>query len=673
MSMGQYDVIGDEIAVTLPFNSTYYRDLLCNRSCMNRYVLQYIDSTRNIDWTRYDNWSYDNGWLFEPDGTAEMIIMNYRRIPNNSNSWFWSSNYGGEASLAISSITFDGVTIGFHNGVTALNLLHATGRSEIILEHEFSHKLFGLYGIPLSFDGYHINMGFMTPGHNETSYLYTPMERSAPIVDYVPINFINTTGIYNDTLPDFVESGISFKIKIPGTSDDHIWIANHQKKSLYDGIARGGSNCYTTNFAEIDPYCSDGKGLFIYRQGTGCSNTNQPYDITSAEGKFTWDTNRTVSVPPQNYHHALGFSMPILKTLVGKRYAGKDKYNKHHAYPITNYGTWITDNECSDLYNDFNISLSYRGDSFDPFNIGYDEVFSPYSNPSSSFCDSTLTGLTIALMEQNSTTGAIIVKIYYNNDTQALIDLPPSKPKNLRVVKDFFGADTGVFGGGDPGTFHPKITWDKNIEPDFNTTSYLSNPEEVEPKYHLYRGYNTDCESEPTYSFLAAVNHNDSIYIDNSLTLYDPEHATIQYCTGDLLTYSYKILAKDKHGSESVKSERGMVSGYSTECGGGDEDNRQVSNNENQSDIPVVFSLKQNYPNPFNPTTNIQYDLPSDNFVSIKIFDITGREITTLVNEFKTAGRYSVGFNGANISSGIYYYKIEAGNFTQVRKMILLK
>jgi len=84
--------------------------------------------------------------------------------------------------------------------------------------------------------------------------------------------------------------------------------------------------------------------------------------------------------------------------------------------------------------------------------------------------------------------------------------------------------------------------------------------------------------------------------------------------------------------------------------------------------------LRQNYPNPFNPSTNIQYDLPFDNFVSIKIYDILGKEVNTIVNEFKNAGSYIVLFNGSNFSSGIYYYKIKTGNVNQVKKkMILLK
>ncbi|MBS1516852.1 MAG: T9SS type A sorting domain-containing protein [Bacteroidetes bacterium] len=85
------------------------------------------------------------------------------------------------------------------------------------------------------------------------------------------------------------------------------------------------------------------------------------------------------------------------------------------------------------------------------------------------------------------------------------------------------------------------------------------------------------------------------------------------------------------------------------------------------------FELNQNYPNPFNPSTNIQYDLPSDNFVTIKVYNSLGKEVMSHINEYKTAGRYIVSFSGADLSNGVYYYKIKAGGFEQVRKMVLLK
>jgi photosystem II stability/assembly factor-like uncharacterized protein len=85
------------------------------------------------------------------------------------------------------------------------------------------------------------------------------------------------------------------------------------------------------------------------------------------------------------------------------------------------------------------------------------------------------------------------------------------------------------------------------------------------------------------------------------------------------------------------------------------------------------YALSQNYPNPFNPVTKIKYDLPIDGNVIIKIFDISGRLINTLVNEYKVAGRFETDFHGKNLSSGVYYYKIESGEFSQVKKMILIK
>ncbi|HKJ81940.1 MAG TPA: YCF48-related protein [Ignavibacteriaceae bacterium] len=89
--------------------------------------------------------------------------------------------------------------------------------------------------------------------------------------------------------------------------------------------------------------------------------------------------------------------------------------------------------------------------------------------------------------------------------------------------------------------------------------------------------------------------------------------------------------------------------------------------------IPTDYSLYQNYPNPFNPTTVIRYRLPANSFVMLKVYDILGRKVSTLVNEEKTAGTYEVEFNGINLSSGVYFYKIQAGDFISTKKFILLR
>jgi hypothetical protein len=91
------------------------------------------------------------------------------------------------------------------------------------------------------------------------------------------------------------------------------------------------------------------------------------------------------------------------------------------------------------------------------------------------------------------------------------------------------------------------------------------------------------------------------------------------------------------------------------------------------TDVPTEYSLYSNYPNPFNPTTNIKFDLPSDGLVQLKVFDILGNEVATLINEQKVAGRYEVNFNASSLASGVYIYKIQAGSFINSKKMILLK
>ncbi len=93
--------------------------------------------------------------------------------------------------------------------------------------------------------------------------------------------------------------------------------------------------------------------------------------------------------------------------------------------------------------------------------------------------------------------------------------------------------------------------------------------------------------------------------------------------------------------------------------------------------IPVKFELSQNYPNPFNPATTIKYNIPQKSIVALKIYDILGNEIITLVNEEKPAGDYEVEFNTQssikNPASGIYFYQLRAGDYIKTKKMILLK
>ena len=89
--------------------------------------------------------------------------------------------------------------------------------------------------------------------------------------------------------------------------------------------------------------------------------------------------------------------------------------------------------------------------------------------------------------------------------------------------------------------------------------------------------------------------------------------------------------------------------------------------------MPAHFALLQNYPNPFNPSTSISFDMSVSGFVSLKVYDLLGREVATLVNEVRPAGTHSATWTAAGVSSGVYIYKMESGSFVATKRMLLIK
>jgi len=98
-----------------------------------------------------------------------------------------------------------------------------------------------------------------------------------------------------------------------------------------------------------------------------------------------------------------------------------------------------------------------------------------------------------------------------------------------------------------------------------------------------------------------------------------------------------------------------------------------LDNNQIKNKTPEEFSLEQNYPNPFNPNTKISFSIPTQELVTIKIYDILGRQVDILMNDIKTPGNYEVNFNAEKLPSGTYIYEIRAGKFIETKKMVLMK
>jgi hypothetical protein len=103
-------------------------------------------------------------------------------------------------------------------------------------------------------------------------------------------------------------------------------------------------------------------------------------------------------------------------------------------------------------------------------------------------------------------------------------------------------------------------------------------------------------------------------------------------------------------------------------CGGA----KIIAQNSTET-VPQEFELTQNYPNPFNPTTTLKYAVPKNVYVTIKIYNTLGAEVATLVNEEKPAGFYELTFDGSRYASGMYFYRMTAGEFTETKKLILMK
>ncbi len=214
----------------------------------------------------------------------------------------------------------------------------------------------------------------------------------------------------------------------------------------------------------------------------------------------------------------------------------------------------------------------------------------------------------------------------------------------------------------------------------------LYEPNEIDPRFHGDRLYEPDNDKSPfTKQQRIAIqqNINDAVTTSKINEERKIEILKTQSDLGNVKAQKelqVKMALKDVNKPQRPKNiiEHMKIVNSDIQKVFGSKDYKTGSN---KPQIPTVFKLHQNYPNPFNPSATIKYDLPKDTKVTIKIYDILGREIRTLVNEFKQAGYYQAIFDGTNFASGVYFYRIEAGNpgsksgtsFVDSKKMVLVK
>lgn len=174
-----------------------------------------------------------------------------------------------------------------------------------------------------------------------------------------------------------------------------------------------------------------------------------------------------------------------------------------------------------------------------------------------------------------------------------------------------------------------ELAWDESVEKDFQY-------------YAIYRSL--DSEFTPDTMITSTYTTTNNYFNDNEVI--------------EGYTYYYHISAVDYSGNYSEFSEKVYA---------------LITDVQLDIDIPTVYELGQNYPNPFNPSTVVNYSIPESGLVTLKVFNILGQEIVELVNEVKQVGVYEVSFNASSLTTGMYIYRIQSGDFTSTKKMILIK
>jgi hypothetical protein len=673
-SRGHLHIVGRAISIILDHEYQYYQ----NNGGIHRVndeIYQKLNALGTIDWRDYDKWkavTTETGYSFvyQPDGYVDMIYKILRShaplidlpcggIATLDYSESQGDNYlidpvhqiyinGGSTSIYGSGITLTPSYSGTEGGADYSPYAALTKNAVVSFSgHEHGHYLFGCG---------HSNYGKMCG----TGAPYGVDEALSPW-ESIKMNYMQPVAVdYNNpyySIGDFSSrdnniTGQVLQVPING-SDEFFLIASRRKVSRYDKIMWGDT-------ARGEPYRiinqDYGKGVYIYHTPSGY-NYPPNMDQECADGLYTWQFQGYQYPDWSNeqeveYYIRTGVSYDndlsggSLQCADGKSvitWFGLGKKN-----PVLNTdGTDRVFTNRSEVWT----SREFQGDRWDAWNVGYNEIFSPYSSPNTKTWGNNYSGVFIWYDSLNPVTNTAMFRIYKagqgglsENDILALT--PPSRPMGLKVeltncVNSYA---------------YPKVTWLHNMEPDMLRSGNVK-------RYRIYRTQPVDSSIVPlNYSPLNVTDFDAGSmpqFIDYSI----PVACTYFDGNTNILNVRYQVTAIDNSDKESVRSDFASLA-YSSIVTGTHSQNRST---------PYEYRLYQNYPNPFNSVTEIKFDLPVSGNVVIKVYDILGGLVSTAVNGYKTAGTYSIMFSGANLASGIYIYRIETSGFIDAKRMVLVK
>ena len=646
-SYGKLHVIGDVYFVTTDHDENYYHQLAypsnpkAARSTIEKEVLDKLDDQPyNVDFSLYDNWTYSGEFNNEPgkDSQVDMIWFITRNLHDEN----YKDNYRfgvGYAKLdcpthfrdgvKIIGSCFPGSGIGMfepHVNWAINSSLKSNGSKTIVnhVAHEMTHYLYGQHFADLprkiSSSRYSSSLKTYAGGWRSVYSGYekwrlgwiTPKTITSNGDGYVLYDLASTI---NE--PEGPTNSRLFKIDIPGTNqffliENRQWISEFEPYYAVD-CGRNGllkPGILIYHFVKDDEYLSVCRVIKL-----------------DAEGRFRWKmlyhgTNNSSMnddvIDKEKADRKNGYTES--ENIFIEDFQGQYWQATWHPSALTPYGGGPY--QCKYSHGGTCETTDLNGDSLDLYQVG--DVLTPWSNPPSDYWNGTSfseTNIGIQILSFNPTNKSYTIAVRIKDP----ISLAPAKPQNL-TIEDYNG--------------NPKLIWDPNLESDVS-------------KYKIYKKK----DSINFVEIATVLGRNNCNYVDTE------EDIIINTSIPNKIPIEYKVKAIDTQGKES---------NYSEEVETHIEVISQITSFPEQS-IIVNGHLSANYPNPFNPTTKIKYSIPKQSLVTLKVYDDLGKQVQTLVNEVKSIGNYEVNFNASNLASGVYFYRLQAGNFIQTKKMMLLK
>lgn len=361
-----------------------------------------------------------------------------------------------------------------------------------------------------------------------------------------------------------------------------------------------------------------GSGLYIFLVKNGSVyNGGTITEMYSAEGAFNWQTTGSVSMPA-----GWPSTMPLISPISSNRYSN---YNDRRAVAYYNGSLWGIWHKQNKLTRQWELTRSTMGDEKDPFTLNGTKIFTPWSNPSSNW-NNTTNYIGIQVFSQSSQYTTVKIQTTLNS----CLSLEPSKPQMFKITSL-------------NGDLNPVLQWESNLEPDL-------------AGYKLYSAI-TNGSIPTTWTLMATVG--------SAVTTY----------TDDLTTGSTLLKSQKKFYAIKAFDNAGLLSEFSDFDWTYYDSKIQKANSEDliQLNDPKTFQISSIYPNPFNPETTMRIEIPEDGFVSYQVIDLQGKVVFEKPEFIAKKGYLSTRINMEHYSSGLYFIRIVYNNQITTGKLLFTK